>query len=96
MLVRNDARNMMAEKMPKAYRNRPCACPTWVSGTSLRKSWATANRDSQNAPNPQNSTPPTVLPMRSWMTPAMNWASPPNMSATPKTTGRVATGTRLA
>ena len=87
MLVRNDARNMMAEKTPKAYRNRPSAWPTWVRGTALRKNSAMAHRDIQNAPKPQNSTPPKVLPTRSWMTPAMNWASPPNMSATPKTTG---------
>ena len=66
-----------------------------AGGTLLMKNWAMANRDSQKAPNPQNSMPPKVLPMRSWMTPPTNWASPPNMRATPKTTGVVAAGTAV-
>ena len=34
--------------------------------------------------------------MRNWMIPAISWARPPNVSATAKTTGRMAAGTRLA
>jgi len=45
----------------------------------------TANIDSQNAPNPENSTPPKVFPLRSSMMPAISWVRPPNISATPKT-----------
>ena len=55
-----------------------------------------ANRDSQNAPYPVNSMPPKVLPIRSWMTPPISWASPPKANATAKTTGRVPMLTRLA
>src|SRR5690242_4727717 len=55
-----------------------------------------AHRDSQNAPKPPNSTPPKTFPLRKQMIPAISWASPPNMNATPKTTGVVPTGTMLA
>jgi hypothetical protein len=34
-----------------------------------------------------NSTPAIVLPVRNWMIPAISWTSPPDMSATAKTTG---------
>ena len=36
------------------------------------------------------------VPLRRQMTPAMSWASPPNMNATAKTTGVVPAGTMLA
>ena len=54
---------------------------------SFRKNSAIANRDSQNAPNVLNSTPVNVFPMRNWMIPAISWVRPPNIRATPKTTG---------
>ncbi len=47
-----------------------------------------AYRDSQNAPNVPNSTPANVFPMRNWRNAATSWVSPPNIRATPKTTGR--------
>ena len=34
-----------------------------------------------------NSTPAMVLPVRSWMIPAISWTIPPDMSATAKTIG---------
>ncbi len=63
---------------------------------SFRKNWTIANRDSQNAPNVLNSTPVSALPVRNWMTPAISWAMPPYISATPKTTGVIAAGMSLA
>ena len=34
--------------------------------------------------------------MRNWMTPAISWVRPPNISATPNTTGVIAAGMSLA
>ena len=63
---------------------------------SFRKNSAIAYRDSQNAPNVLNSTPVSAFPMRNWMTPAIAGARPPNIRATPNTTGVIAAGMSLA
>ena len=53
----------------------------------MRKNSAIAYSDSQNAPNVLNSTPVNAFPMRNWMIPAISWVRPPNIRATPNTTG---------
>ena len=54
---------------------------------SFRKNSAIAYRDSQNAPKAVNSTPVNVFPLRNWIDPGDQLGIPPNISATPKTTG---------
>ena len=53
----------------------------------MRNHCTFANSDIQKAPNPANNTPAKVLPVRSWMIPAISCVIPPNINATPNTTG---------
>ena len=55
-----------------------------------------ANSDIQKAPKPENNTPEKVLPVRNWIRPAISCARPPNISATPNTTGRAPIETAFA
>src|SRR5450755_2829087 len=57
---------------------------------------AIAKNDIQKAPKPANNTPEKVLPVRSWMMPAISCARPPNISATPNTTGVTPTAIAFA
>ena len=89
-VVRSDAMNMYAVKMPHAIRNSPTA---WLSIVgfvmSLAKNCRNAQNESQNPPNELNATAPNVLPVRNSHMPASSWAMPPYASATPRTTGTV-------
>src|SRR3954453_18801003 len=69
-VVRSDAMNMYAVKIPQATRYTPTALPTCAGGTDLAKNCSNAQNDSQKEPYDVKATAPNVLPVRNSHMPA--------------------------
>src|SRR4051812_38284645 len=82
--------------MPQAMRYRPTAWPASALGMSFSKNCTKAKKEIQNAPYDVNAVAPNVLPVLNSHMPASSCASPPYVSARPKTIGSLADPIRLA
>jgi len=79
-----------------SLRNNPSACPACAGGTCFKKYETFAKYASQDAPYVENSVPVNTFPFRRQMKPAISCVPPPNISATPDTTGATPLSTQPA